>query len=75
MSSENTLNNQSVKTATDNILGRVNETGLDKVKKVVDINNLMLRVREEERKQRTEILIFLSLVTCLIVIVGIIASL
>lgn len=75
MSSENTLNNQSVKTATDNILDRVNETGVDKVKKVVDINNLMLRVREEERKQRKESLIFLSLVTCLIVIVGIIASL
>jgi len=41
----------------------------------VDINNLMSRVREEERKQKKENLVFFGLISSVIVITGIIASL
>ena len=41
----------------------------------VDINNLMFRVREEERKQKKENLVFFCLISSVIVITGIIASL
>ena len=41
----------------------------------VDINNLMSKVREEERKQKKENLVFFGLISAVIVITGIIASL
>ena len=41
----------------------------------VDINDLMSRVREEERKQKKENLVFFGLISSVIVITGIIASL
>ena len=41
----------------------------------VDINNLMAKVREEERKQKKENLVFFGLISSVIVITGIIASL
>ena len=41
----------------------------------VDINHLMLRVRDEEKKQKKENLIFIGLVSSVVVITGIIASL
>ena len=41
----------------------------------VDINNLLSRVREEERKQKKENLVFFGLISSVIVITGIIASL
>ena len=41
----------------------------------VDINNLMLKVREEERKQKKENLVFFGLISSVLVITGIIASL
>ena len=41
----------------------------------VDINNLLSRVREEERKQKKENLLFFGLISSVIVITGIIASL
>ena len=41
----------------------------------VDINNLMSKVREEERKQKKENLVFFGLISSVIVITGIIASL
>ena len=40
----------------------------------VDINNLMSKVREEEKKQRKENLIFFGLIGSVIIITGIIAS-
>ena len=41
----------------------------------VDINNLMSKVREEERKQKKENLVFFGLISSVIIITGIIASL
>ena len=41
----------------------------------VDINDLMNRVRESEKKQKKENLVFFSLIASVIVITGIIASL
>ena len=41
----------------------------------VDINNLMSKVREEERKQKKENLVFFGLISSVVVITGIIASL
>ena len=41
----------------------------------VDINDLMSRVRDDEKKQKKENLIFFGLIASVIVITGIIASL
>tara|TARA_B100000959_G_scaffold187170_1_gene195752 strand:- start:630 stop:833 length:204 start_codon:yes stop_codon:yes gene_type:complete len=41
----------------------------------VDINDLMSRVREDEKKQKKENIVFFSLIATVIVITGIIASL
>jgi len=41
----------------------------------VDINTLMSRIREEEKKKSNETLIFLSLISSVLVATGIIASL
>ncbi len=41
----------------------------------VDINDLMSRVRDDEKKQKKENIVFFSLVASVIVITGIIASL
>ena len=41
----------------------------------VDINDLLSRVREDEKKQKKENLVFFGLVASIIVITGIIASL
>tara|TARA_B100001123_G_C15231357_1_gene995284 strand:- start:566 stop:748 length:183 start_codon:yes stop_codon:yes gene_type:complete len=41
----------------------------------VDINHLLSKVRNDEKKQRKENLVFFSLVASVIVITGIIASL
>ena len=41
----------------------------------VDINDLLSRVRDDEKKQRKENLVFFGLVASVIVITGIIASL
>jgi len=41
----------------------------------VDINNLLSRVRDDEKKQRKENLVFFGLISSVIVITGIIASL
>ncbi len=40
----------------------------------VNINNLMSKVREEEKKQRKENLIFFGLIGSVIIITGVIAS-
>ena len=41
----------------------------------VDINDLLSRARDDERKQKKENLVFFSLVASVIVITGIVASL
>ena len=41
----------------------------------VDINELMSRVRDDEKKQKKENIVFFSLIATVIVITGIIASL
>ena len=41
----------------------------------VDINDLMSRVRDDEKKQKKENLVFFGLISSVIVITGIIASL
>lgn len=41
----------------------------------VDINDLLSKVREEKKKQRKENLVFFGLVSSVIVITGVIASL
>ena len=41
----------------------------------VDINELLSRVRDDEKKQKKENLVFFSLVASVIVITGIVASL
>ena len=41
----------------------------------VDINDLLSRARDDERKQRKENLVFFGLVASVIVITGVIASL
>ena len=46
-----------------------------KITKRVDINNLMSRVRSEERKQKKENLVFFGVISSVIVASGIIASL
>ena len=46
-----------------------------KITKRVDINNLMSRVRSEERKQKKENLVFFGVISSVIVATGIIASL
>ncbi len=53
-------------------------SGGKKPKKIsgrVDINHLMSKVRDEEKKQRKENLIFFGLVSSVVVVTGIIASL
>ena len=41
----------------------------------VDINDLLSRARDDEKKQKKENLVFFSLITSVVVITGIIASL
>tara|TARA_X000000368_G_scaffold234450_1_gene185203 strand:+ start:190 stop:411 length:222 start_codon:yes stop_codon:yes gene_type:complete len=46
-----------------------------KISSRVDINNLMSRVRAEEKKQKKENLVFFGVISSVIVATGIIASL
>ncbi len=50
---------------------RLNHT---KIKRV-DINDLMLRVRNEKRKERKESLVFIGLISSVLIATGLIASL
>jgi len=63
---------QNIKTSSDIVKTSKSPS---KVSGRVDINNLMSRVREEERKQKKENLVFFGLISSVIVITGIIASL
>ena len=63
---------QNIKTSSD--IAKTSKSP-SKVSGRVDINNLMSRVREEERKQKKENLVFFGIVASVIAITGIIASL
>ena len=63
---------QHIKTPSDISIG---SKTTNKIPGRVDINNLMSKVREEERKQKKENLVFFGLISSVIVITGIIASL
>tara|TARA_B100002051_G_C16301674_1_gene423165 strand:+ start:284 stop:517 length:234 start_codon:yes stop_codon:yes gene_type:complete len=60
---------------TNDVVKIVNPYSKSKIPNKVDINNLMSRVREEEKKQKKENLVFFGLISSVIVITGIIASL
>ena len=81
MSSEHTINNKLLKNSND-ISSKVNndlnvELNKDQNKYTgrVNINNLMLRVREKEKKHKVENIVLGSLIGSIVVITGIIASL
>ena len=54
---------------------RVNSTSSTNSSNKVDINDLLSRVRDDEKKQKKENLVFFGLIASVIVITGIIASL
>jgi|TARA_B100000959_G_scaffold218909_1_gene231090 hypothetical protein len=53
----------------------VNNTTSRNTSNKVDINDLLSRVRDDEKKQKKENLVFFGLIASVIVITGIIASL
>ncbi len=58
--------------------GTTNYSTTNKTAKIngrVDINKLMFKVRNEENKQRKENLLFLGIISSVIVVIGIVASL
>ena len=69
MSSEKTINN-----GEDNLAALMTPKEGNKSSGRVDINNLIARVRLEKKKENQTNMIFLSLVVCLLVIVGTILS-
>ena len=69
----NTLNNESLSSLSPNSLTiKINK---EKISKRVDINVLMAKVRNEKKKQSKENLVFFGLISSVVIIVGIIASL
>ena len=52
----------------------LNKTPIDQTSRKVDINDLLLKVREEKTKEKKENYIFLCLICTVVVVTGIIAS-
>ena len=73
MSSEHSINNQSIETLNDLDLNINNAQ--KKMPNRVNINSLLSRVREKEKKEKKENIVIASLVGTVIVVTGIIASL
>ena len=74
MSGEHTIEAEQIKTQSE--IDTASKSPLNsKSSKRVDINNLMSRVRSEERKQKKENLVFFGVISSVIVATGIIASL
>lgn len=73
MSSEHSINNQSIETPNDLDLNINNAQ--KKMPNRVNINSLLSRVREKEKKEKKENIVIASLVGTVIVVTGIIASL
>ena len=72
MSGEQISAETSIKTSQNVIIEPSKNTS--KISNRVNINDLMSKVREEEKKQRKENLIFFSLIGSVIIVTGIIAS-
>ncbi len=73
MSSEHSINNQSIETPNDLDLNINNAQ--KKMPNRVNINSLLSRVREKEKKEKKENIVIAGLVGTVIVVTGIIASL
>ena len=71
MSREQSISDNHGTTKADTIISRSHS----KISGRVDINRLMSKVREEEKKQKKENLVFFGLISSVIIISGIIASL
>lgn len=71
MSSEQSINIKSSKTPTVDIT--INDAP-NKSTNRVDINDLLFKVREKEKAQKKENLLFFSLIAFVIIITGVIAS-
>jgi len=67
LSTENTIKTQEV--------GSDSKVIHSKISGRVDINTLMTKVRQQEKKQKKENLVFFGLISSVVVITGIIASL
>ena len=67
MSGENLATNLETEIKENNIKSSISNR--------VNINNLMTKVREQEKKERKENIIFLSLIGSVVLVTGIIASL
>ena len=52
----------------------LNKSSIDYKSKRVDINDLLLKVRQEKTKEKKENYIFLCLICAVVVVTGIIAS-
>ena len=52
----------------------LNKTPTDNTSRRVDINRLLLKVREEKNKEKKENFIFLGLICAVVAVTGIIAS-
>ena len=72
MSGEQVSVDKSIKTSRDIAIEPNEKTSASSNR--VNINNLMSKVREEEKKQRKENLIFFGLIGSVIIVTGIIAS-
>jgi hypothetical protein len=73
MSSEHSINSQSIETPNDLDLNINNAQ--EKKPNRVNINSLLSRVREKEKKEKKENIVIAGLVGTVIVVTGIIASL
>jgi hypothetical protein len=73
MSSKQLFNNYLIKTP--NRIDLKLDHSETNISSRVNINHLLLKVREEKKKQKKENLILLSLVSSVVVITGIVASL
>ena len=73
MRRDHTATDENIKAPNINI--HKTNSGGDPSHSRVDINNLLSKVRDDERKQKKENLVFFGLVASVVVITGIIASL
>jgi len=75
MSKEHSLNITSIKQETPDSIDYKISNVKYKIPGKVDINNLLFKVREKEKKEKKENLVYLGLVGSVVIITGIIASL
>jgi len=74
MRGEQAINNETIINSDSNV--EVSQaSNRKKITGRVDINLLMSKVRQEEKKQKKESLFFFSLLGCVLILTGVIASL